>query len=197
MVALQQEIVSLKEGGATPTAIGGDPETPVSVNANLEELSRDQFADNILERVGKLIDPVRNAVASDKDSRTRESLTHQVHTANNAHEDFNKWHPEIMEMTKMHPTMDVETAYQNVRLQNPDKASGIDTDLKKVADEAAANDEKEEKSNVVRPVEFGGLLPTSGVVSEKKDGGMTSEEAGEAAWDACGMTKHLAAITDN
>jgi hypothetical protein len=194
ILAMHTELKALREGGEEkPTPKGGE-EVPVSTN--LEEMSRDQLETHMLGKMSALIAPIKDAISTDRDGRLKENLTEQVHAANTAHDDFPKWFEEIKRISQEHPTMDVETVYQMARMQDPDKTKGIDADLKKAAGEVAAKVEKEE-AEVIRPVEFGGLLPTSGVVSEKKEGGMTSEEAGEAAWDATQMGKHLEAISDN
>jgi hypothetical protein len=196
ILAMHTELKALREGGGgeeKPTPKGGEE---IPTPANLEEMSRDQLEAHMMGKMTTLLAPIQAAISTDRDGRIRENLTEQVHAANTAHDDFPKWFDEIKRISQEHPTMDVETVYQMARMQDPDKTKGIDADLRKVADEAAIKDKKEE-AEVIRPVEFGGLLPTSGVVAEKKDGGMTSEEAGEAAWDATQMGKHLEAISDN
>jgi DNA-binding SARP family transcriptional activator len=194
LVAVQQELSALKESGGTPAVNLDVPENPPPAAVNLEELSREQFGDYLLDKVNReSLTPVREAMKKDWASRTRSDLEVQVHTAAADHPDFNKWHEEIKTLTATHPTMNVEEAYQLAVATNADKASGIQTELKKAEDTAAAEKAKE-PAEVVRPV-FGGLLPTSGITADKEDGEMDSKDAADAAWDATQMSEHLKAVS--
>jgi hypothetical protein len=91
--------------------------------------------------------------------------------------------------------MNVEEAYQLARVQDRDKSSGIDDELKQAADKKAVEEVKTPAKVV--PIEFGGLLPTSGVTVDKEEGTMEGKDAAEAAWDATRMSEHLKAVSDN
>ena len=203
-IKTQNESITTLRGTVEKLSAGGGgaddhKESVVENDKPLEELSRSELADAIVARVTKeVVGPLQSERRVEREDRTREGLKTQVHAANEAHEDFSKWHVEIQEVIKTHPTLDVEAAYQLARTQNGEKAMGIDTELKAAADEKAAADKKDDKGSDAggKVIDFGGLLPTSGITSPKKDGGMTSKEAGEAAWDACGMSEHLAAVAE-
>lgn len=198
IIGLGQQVKALTEVSAGGGG-GRDHDTvddKTSVSVKLEEMSREQFGDHLIDRMSKeVVDPIRKTVQQDTDSRIHSNLTNQVRSASENHPDFNHWHEEIKAITKAHPTMNVEEAYQLVRVQDPDKSKGIDTELKK-ADEKAAKEREKSPAAAVTPI-FGGLLPTSGMTSDKEDGAMTAKEAGEAAWDATHMSEHLAAVSDN
>ncbi len=196
MTALRQEVAELRGAKGDDDADKGGDDKKVD-SKTLEEMSRSEFGDHLVDRMTKVLAPIQASVQSEKETRTRASLTEQVNTANTAHPDFVQWHDEIKDLIKIHPTMNVEEAYQLAISKDPDKIKGIEVELKKVADDKAAKKEEEdEKSGNVMPI-FGGLLPTSGVTSPKKDGTMTSKEAAEAAWDATKMSEHLAAVSEN
>lgn len=193
--AVQELTAAGPQKGADDDEPDGKP-APTNTKA-IEEMSRVEFGDYLLSRMEKEgLAPVRQAIQQGSDTKIREGLSTQVNAANEAHADFSKWHDEIKDTIKAHPTMDVEAAYQLVRAQDPTKSGGIDVELKKAADEVAAKKEKETPDNVI-PATFGGLLPTSGQTSSKEDGAMTSKEAGEAAWDAVHVGEHLKAVSEN
>jgi len=196
---VRQELAALKEGGEGGG--GGDnllddniADPPKEVN--LEELSRGDLVKHIVNVVTKeAVAPVRNEMRADRDNRTHADLVTQVNTANDTHPDFGKWHDEIRALTKAHPTMNVEEAYQLARTKDPAKTQDIDAELTKAA-EAQAVKERENRVDNLIPVEFGGLLPTSGISSPKGDGEMDPKAAGEAAWDATKMGEHLSALSE-
>ncbi len=196
MQGLQKEIAELKAGG------GGDkPNDDVDTHdapddKTIEEMSRGDFAKFIIGEIDKnSVAPLRASIQKEKDGQSHASLAKQVNVADAAHEDFSDWHSEIKAMIHEHPTMDVEMAYQLVRIQGSDKAEGIDIKLKTAADKRAAKEEPK-KADILKPV-FGGLLPTSGVSSTDDEGEMEGKDAGEAAWDACNMSDHLKAVSDD
>lgn len=193
--AVQEMSAAGPQKGAVDKKLEDKPATTDA--KTIEEMSRVEFGDYLLSRIEKEgLAPVRKAIAQGQDTKIREGLNTQVNAANEAHPDFSKWHDEIKDTIKAHPTMNVEEAYQLVRAQDPTKSGGIDVELKKAADEAAAKKEAETPDNVI-PATFGGLLPTSGQTSSKEDGAMTSKEAGEAAWDTVHVGEHLKAVSDN
>jgi hypothetical protein len=199
LVAMKQQLDQMAGGGGGTPAPGVEPTPTPSVApaaVNVEEMSREQFGDYILDKVNKEgLAPVREALQQDWAGRTRDSLTNQVHTAAANHADFNKWHEEIKTITTAHPTMNVEEAYQLAVATNAEKASGINTELKQAADTAAV--EKAKEPAEVVPITFGGLLPTSGITSDKEDGEMDAKDAANAAWDATQMSEHLKAVSEN
>ncbi len=202
-IKAQSETITTLQGTVEKLSAGGDGtddgdhKVVVDDGKPLEELSRQELADSIVARVAKeVIGPMQSERRVEREAQTRDGLKGQVHAANEAHPDFSKWHLEIQEVIKSHPTMNVEEAYQLARSQNGEKAVGIDAELKTAADEKVAADKKAEKapSNVTEI--FGGLLPTSGIVTDKEDGGLTTEEASKKAWDECSMSEHLTAVSE-
>ncbi len=193
MSAMHQEITNLKGAGNVPDPTpnpGPDPEQ-IAPNVTIEEMSREQFGEHLLEKMGASLQPLKDAIVASNVVSTRSNLTSQVQNAHESHEDFSNWHEEIKSIAKAHPTLDVEECYQMARGNSPDKAGEIDSALKKTADK---KDAEEVKSNVT-PITFGGLLPTSGLTSPNEDGAMTAKDAGLAAWDAVDMGEHLKAVT--
>ncbi len=197
LVALTRFVQEGNTGG-TPPAGGVAPKTEEEVPVDIEKMSRADFGNYLIDKVTKEgLVPLHHTMQQDRDVRTRESLVNQVRDAAASHPDFNKWHVEIKEITKTHPSLNVEEAYQLARNRDTDKSAGIDTELSKAAEEKVAKRAGEEGTVTPIAPKFGGLLPTSGMTAEKEDGEMTPKDAAEAAWISTDLSEHLKAVSDN
>jgi len=151
-------------------------EPPVDDYSDLEVLSRKDFMDLIMQRIGKVIDDklseVSKQVENVQTSREEEIVREQVEKAAKKYKDFWDWRDEMKKLVERNPYLTAEDAYILARSSNPEKAKEIDAKY-------SESDEKEEKEKKETPV-FGGLTPTSGRTTESDK--MTQEDAAETAW---------------
>jgi len=161
-----------------------EKEKKTKSDVNLEALSRTEFLDAILDKVGGLVDdrikPVSERVQDVDDRGIQKDLQRQIRKAAEDHLDFGEWREEMGNIAKRSPGLAVEEYYQLARLSDPDKASKMDGQYKTDEQRKAEEKEAEEKAKEKEP-RYGGLTPTSGKTVEVND--MTLDEAAEKSFD--------------
>lgn len=175
MGTIQEAVTALaQQGRASSEALADDDDMDDGTDgADLESLSRADFASHLLKQINKQfskpIEELGNQIKEVQSSVSQvDSKTVVQHFAD-GHKDFWDWKPELEAIVKETPGISVERAYALARQENPDKAKELDQKYSPPSDEG-----KETKP-------FGGLTPTSGQTSKSTT--MSSEEAVEAAWN--------------
>lgn len=142
---------------------------------NLEALSRKDFLDVIVDKVGGVIkdgiDPIDEKVKTMSDDRRNSATFQQIEKAKGKYKDFEDWKPELVaKIQSTKGAVSIDEAYVLVRAENSDKRKELDEKYK--GDEDVKKDEGPK---------FGGLTPTSGktIPSEELEG----TDAAELAWD--------------
>jgi hypothetical protein len=186
---IEGDVTGIKSGtvkikGAEPKPKSEKKETVKK--ADLEELSREELVDYILNTVKTAaIDPLVEEQKQDRQKRDSEEVRGEIKKIAEQHPDFWEYEAEMRDLAQKHPTLSVDELYSMAQKKNPDKAAQI----KEAADKKAA--EKKEKEDEIQEPEFTGLLPTSGKATESTN--MKKEDAAEKAWEKSGVDQALAA----
>ena len=142
--------------------------------SDLEVLSRKDFMDVIVGKIGKIVDEklgeVTQRVEHVQSSREEEMVRRQVEEAAKEYKDFWEWRDEMRKLVEKNPYLTAKEAYVLARSSNPEKAKGLD----------AKYSEKDESKEKEKETPFGGLTPTSGKTVEADK--LTDEDAAETAW---------------
>ena len=174
---LQGKFDTLSEHLANPApAPTPTPAVPSVSSADLETMSRTDFAEHLMNQVvGRLQDdiikPLTQKVGAVEEDTEKTKAQRLIDRASGEHKDFWDWKEEIGEEIRKNPYSDPEDAYLLVRAKNPDKASEMDKKY----------NPPEEEPEGDKPKGFGGLTPTSGQTAPSEN--MTRDEAAEAAWN--------------
>ena len=164
-------------------------EEPKEVDsAELDTMSRAEYTAWVLNKVKESqTKPLAAEVATTRQEQRKADLTRQAEAANAAHPDFQSYMPEMREILKANPSLNIERAYGLAKIENPEKAQKIDAE-NKLKEEVAVS-----KDNVLE-VAFGGLTPTSSITTTRGAEPITDEEAREKAWEESDMDDVLAAL---
>ncbi len=148
-----------------------------SDDADLEGMSRTDFANSIIDRVAKAVNKQIKEVSNSvedvrKDSNTK-SLEMEVEKLEGKHKDFWDWQPEIRALAKENSGTSVARLYNMAKQENPEKLAELDKKYKK--NDGKGGDSSGKKEN------FGGLMPTSSTMESNDK--MDKKSAAEKAFD--------------
>lgn len=149
---------------------------------NLEELSREQFADLMLQRTtaqiqAKVVVPLTQEISNLGKTLHQDSAQSQIEKAQAAHSDFNEWGNEMADLISSGRVSgkNLLDAYTIARAENPAKAQKFNTTEKQKV--SAEKQETQPKANSpMRP----------GQVSPVGTTNMDISEAANAAWNKVG-----------
>lgn len=144
-------------------------------DTDLENLSRTEFANSIIDRVikevSKQFEQVNDSVKEIRKDAGNASIETEIEKLEGQHKDFWDWKGEIKALATENPNTNIGRLYHMARQENSKKAEELD---KKYKSTDKGGDGPKEKS-------FGGLMPTSSVIepSEKMD----KKDAADKAFD--------------
>lgn len=145
---------------------------------DLEELSRGELVQHIIEQVNAANKPVIEEIKSSLDNtittNTQNRIADEIKEFKKTHKDFDDWKPEMLERIKANPQLSISDAYTLVRSSDTEKAKMLDDKYK---EPPADNDVSDNK-----PTPFGGLRPGK-QGSEQPPTNLSKDESVNAAWD--------------
>lgn len=150
---------------------------------DLEELSREDFASHLIERMSKeVVAPVAAKVVEGERNTAATNTKRDIKAVEGKYGDFWEYEDEVKVVLKENASMNIEDAYLLAKGKSPSKVES----LAKAAEKRDAA--KVEESNT-----FGGLLPTSGLT--RKNSKMNQKDAADAAWEEHNVGAHLRSLT--
>lgn len=166
---------------------------------DLDGMSGSQLAVYMLDQMKVLLEPMSDRINQDADTSEAGKARAALEAAVAKHPDFIDFKDEIQRELKNNPYLTPEQAYREAKFNNPDKVEALEAraqekkeaDDKKAAETKEAEDKVTMKETADKVTEelfgegsFGGLHPTGdGGSGEIQDQNMTTEEAGNAAWN--------------
>lgn len=146
-------------------------------NKDLEEMSRADFANTIMDKVvkavSKQIEQVTESVSAVRKDTGNIALEHEIEKLETANKDFWDWQDEIKVLANENPNTNLKRLYNMAKHENPDKLAELDKKYKANEDKGAGDDPKKKP--------FGGLTPTSSTTehTEKMDKKTAADKAYE------------------
>ncbi|MAH50910.1 hypothetical protein CMI37_34155 [Candidatus Pacearchaeota archaeon] len=149
----------------------------------LDDMSRSEFMQHLVGEIGEtVIKPLAARIDQSAQDTKVDKTASAIEKARAEHKDFGEFEKEIIAVAQEVPGISVERAYQTARQENPEKAVEMDEKYKSDEDKTAEADKEALAKANEEGMPFGGLTPTSGVVS--KDVAYEDDrEAFDAAWD--------------
>lgn len=189
-VLAQNETIKGLQTAAEKKAAAPPPPPPAEDPAgqdaplDLETMDRSQFAAHIVKTVQKDVVAPLQATLTQSGKRIEVSeAKQQLETALEKHGDFMEFREGIATVVKENPNLSLDQAYVLAKNAAPEKVKELDdaaaveaAEKKKVADA-----DKPQIRQFSNELPFGGLTPTSGVVTT--DENMDSRKAGNVAWE--------------
>lgn len=153
---------------------------------NLENLSRQDFLDLILDKIGTNLDEKIKAVDSKitdlGKSFSNKNITDEVAALAGKHPDFYDWGEEIKEIAQEHKGISIRRAYTLAKAENPEKVKELEEKYKSDEQKTKEKEEAENKDKSGQDsLQAFSLFPSRvGKTEQKKD--MSKDEAAELAW---------------
>lgn len=137
---------------------------------DFESMSRGEMIDYLITSVNKAEKGINDRIDKLETRSTQADLRDQIESAREEYEDFDEWTQDIKQVMEKRPGLSIDEAYALAKHQNPDKVQEL----------ATQKEEEEREEREKQPPKFGGLMPTSGLVTKSE--GMDPNAAAEAAW---------------
>ncbi len=158
-----------------PTSNKDDKPGPLDDGgASLEEMSRPDFANAIIDKVVKAVDErigkVSEAVEGVRKDTGNQAIERDIEKLEAVHKDFWEWQSEIKVLAAENPGTSIARLYTLAKNENPEKLAELD---KKYKDDKGG-DKSNDKS-------FGGLTPTSSTTEDSSK--MDKKSAADKAFD--------------
>jgi len=140
---------------------------------DLDGMSRSELVSHIVSSVDKKLKGPLKAIIDKMDdtsiSSQKATVKGAIKEAQDKHDDFNEFVPEMKELGGKYPHLEIEDLYLLAKGNNPEKTKEL-------------SDKKSEADKENKQPAFGGLMATSGTKTTKTDK-MNKNEAANSAWD--------------
>lgn len=180
--ALLEKVEKGELGGGKPQQKTEDKDGPLDISTEDGNLDVNKLGGYLKNIVADAVKPLSQELEGMKKTSASSRIQQEFTELREKHKDFEEWAPEIKELAKENPGLNLKRLYTLARAENPDKAKELD---EKFAEPNPDDLKKQEQAKI-----FGGLFPSSTAKNsgsgEDDKGGeskMTFSNASDKAWD--------------
>lgn len=168
---LDTVVETVRTASQTPAAAEEPPDYESMSRVELVGHIMSGVADTIQAQLSEALRPFVEQLNGLQSNVVTRSVSQEIETLRTAHRDFNDWKTEMVEISKVHPTLTVKQIYNLARSEFPDKAKTLDA---KFADPAPRP--------IFRPRGFGGLPPGAPGSTSTDSKPISAADAGREAY---------------